>query len=497
MPKRGYNMSYLKKAVKGSIIIFILGVLSQLIGFITRIIFARNLTVSEYGAINAIIAFFGFMMIFKDFGLSSGLSKFIPHWILKNDKKRIKSAITYTLMFKIIATFLLSLIILFFIHYLVFNYFKISSYFIFIIFLLNFIFLGFIELMSAVFIGYQNQKYYSMIEVIRISSILIISLILFVYLDPIYAVSLAYACGTFITAVFSVFLLNNIFPNFMHTKFVYYKKTYKEMWAYSLPIFVLAIGGIVIGYTDTLMITYFLDTSKSGLYNVALPTAYSLLIFSTIFSVVTIPLVSELYSKKLHKSIIFGIGVAHKYMLLFMLPLALLIASFSKFVITLLYGAKYLGASISLTILVCGTVFYVLSSFNSSLLNGVGKSNLSARIFMSGAVLNILLNYYLIPRIGIEGAAIATAISYFTMLAVSIYYIDKEFDYSINFAQIGKIFFSAGIFFILINILRRLEFSNPYREMSFIILVSSVVYLVLLFALRLISKKEIKDMLPA
>src|SRR3989344_7710486 len=245
MPKRGYNMSYLKKAVKGSIIIFILGVLSQLIGFITRIIFARNLTVSEYGAINAIIAFFGFMMIFKDFGLSSGLSKFIPHWILKNDKKRIKSAITYTLMFKIIATFLLSLIILFFIHYLVFNYFKISSYFIFIIFLLNFIFLGFIELMSAVFIGYQNQKYYSMIEVIRISSILIISLILFVYLDPIYAVSLAYACGTFITAVFSVFLLNNIFPNFMHTKFVYYKKTYKEMWAYSLPIFVLAIGGIV------------------------------------------------------------------------------------------------------------------------------------------------------------------------------------------------------------------------------------------------------------
>ena len=55
-----------------------------------------------------------------------------------------------------------------------------------------------------------------------------------------------------------------------------------------------------------------------------------------------------------------------------------------------------------------------------------------------GAIANVLLNLYLIPRCGIQGAAIATLISYFVPTLLIGLFIDRK---------IGKIFLDS-IFYI-------------------------------------------------
>jgi Na+-driven multidrug efflux pump len=59
-----------------------------------------------------------------------------------------------------------------------------------------------------------------------------------------------------------------------------------------------------------------------------------------------------------------------------------------------------------------------------------------------GAILNILLNYILIPKIGIAGAAWATLISYFVASYLCLLFFKKT---RINFINLTKSIFFVGV----------------------------------------------------
>ena len=81
----------------------------------------------------------------------------------------------------------------------------------------------------------------------------------------------------------------------------------------------------------------------------------------------------------------------------------------------LLFGARYMGAALALQILSAGEFVHTLVGPNGTTLTSYGKTTLLMIDAVLAAILNIVLNLLLIPRYGISGAAIATAIS----LAVS------------------------------------------------------------------------------
>lgn len=75
----------------------------------------------------------------------------------------------------------------------------------------------------------------------------------------------------------------------------------------------------------------------------------------------------------------------------------------------------------------------------------------SPLMLSAGALINVILNMYLIPRMGIEGAAIATIIGYFISNLLSILLVVK-IKKLVTFSK--KIHFMIGIFlllFVLIN----------------------------------------------
>ena len=50
-------------------------------------------------------------------------------------------------------------------------------------------------------------------------------------------------------------------------------------------------------------------------------------------------------------------------------------------------------------------------------------------ILFVGAILNLVLNYLLIPKMGIEGAALASMISLSTWNLVMVYFVKREFGF--------------------------------------------------------------------
>ena len=60
-----------------------------------------------------------------------------------------------------------------------------------------------------------------------------------------------------------------------------------------------------------------------------------------------------------------------------------------------------------------------------------------------GAVLKILLNLYLTPQWGIEGAAWATNIDFGIAAVANLYILYRSTSFTISFLEIGKILFSS------------------------------------------------------
>jgi O-antigen/teichoic acid export membrane protein len=77
------------------------------------------------------------------------------------------------------------------------------------------------------------------------------------------------------------------------------------------------------------------------------------------------------------------------------------------------------------------------------------KTEYSALILGFSAVVNIILNYILIPKYGINGAAISTLISYLILL-ISAYFINnKLYDIKYQWSRIFKIAVASAIIIII------------------------------------------------
>jgi O-antigen/teichoic acid export membrane protein len=95
------------------------------------------------------------------------------------------------------------------------------------------------------------------------------------------------------------------------------------------------------------------------------------------------------------------------------LPVALFISFFAADIIHLIYRGKYDGAGSMLSIHIWSGIFVFLGTASSQYLVAEGFTKVSFYRTAAGAVINILLNLWLIPKYGGVGASIATLIACF------------------------------------------------------------------------------------
>jgi O-antigen/teichoic acid export membrane protein len=98
----------------------------------------------------------------------------------------------------------------------------------------------------------------------------------------------------------------------------------------------------------------------------------------------------------------------HLYFSYFLLTMAFLLAAFAGGIIGLVGSAQYQGSSVVIPYLAGSLVFYGFSVVFSSGLYVVGRTRILAGVVTGCALLNVILNILLIPRMGKEGAAAAT-----------------------------------------------------------------------------------------
>jgi O-antigen/teichoic acid export membrane protein len=172
---------------------------------------------------------------------------------------------------------------------------------------------------------------------------------------------------------------------------------------------------------DIFFVQYYLGFTKLGYYTLAvaiaellweLPHSMSTALFQRVSSV------SKSESDRLTPKIC-------RNTLFLMLLISGCVFLFSEFIIQVAYSSAFLPAAVALKILLPGIVVLSISKVLSSHLTGRGKPIYSTRAALIALGVNIPLNFWLIPKWGISGAAFASTIAYFIQALVVLMYFVK------------------------------------------------------------------------
>lgn len=171
-----------------------------------------------------------------------------------------------------------------------------------------------------------------------------------------------------------------------------------------------------IKHVDILLLQVIHGSTATGYYKAALNLAEFVWFVPRIVQTTLLHSTSELWSEERYEAITRISTKVTRYSLLFTLLLIIGLGTLAGPTVTLYYGGEFQPAVRPLVILLPGAMGFAVA--RPILAIGQGKGDFRYLIYATGgaSVVNLLLNLALIPRYGIEGAAVATTVGYFSML---------------------------------------------------------------------------------
>jgi len=204
--------------------------------------------------------------------------------------------------------------------------------------------------------------------------------------------------------------------------------SFGEVLRVSLPMFFGSAMVFIMNWTDILMLGIFVTEQGVGIYKVALKMA--LLVSFNLLAVNSIaaPKFAELFYGGNEARLQHMAQFSTKLLFMTALPICGGLIAFAGPVMRI-FGAEFASGG-NVLIILCATQFgYAIAGSTGALLNMTGHQNVYRDIICSAALLNVVLNWILIQRYQVLGAAMATALSAILLNLAASIAIRKIFGY--------------------------------------------------------------------
>lgn len=483
----------LKFIVRGAIFVFIGMVISKLLTFIYMVFIARYFGAEDYGVFSLALAITGVFYIIPILGIPPMLTNIISENLERKNYRKIKNYSAFSVFISLILSMIISILVFLSSEHIS-AYLKNKSL-ITILYILSISipFYSVCYIIYSIFIGFKKIEYKIISENIVLNFLKVVLTIAFGIAGfGLIGISAAYTIAWILVFIFSVILLfRKIVPlelgDFLFTDFKFIRL--------SLPILLTNFLGAIISYTDRIMIGYFKIVADVGIYNAALTLAQILLMPASFLSALFLPIISETYIKEGIKSVrsLYKTVVRWAFYLTF--PAYVVFLIFSKQVLYIIFGEEYVSAYIALIVLSSG---YLLSFLSVPAYNVILMFKKTKSIFyigLSSTFINILMNFVLIPKFGINGAAFASFLSYFIIFAAYSYATEKKLKIiGIEKKYLVKSIISALLPAIFIYILKDFININIFTVLL-MLSIYIILYISLLFVFRGFYKVDIEILL--
>lgn len=430
---------YLTKIAKGTAIVFLGTAIGMLLLFAARVIVARYLTQSEYGIFSLLVIILAVFTMLSSLGLQQGATRYIAFFKAKGDAEKVRGVIFSSIQIAVIASIALAIVAFLssdLISQKIFHMEELATPLKILSVTIPFIVL--IGILASIFRGFARVTVQVYFQDILRNVLFVLFLAISIFLGLAFrGVIYAYLASIVLTcAVFIAYAIKR--PPLSIKGKGGINPVAKELLFFSFPLLGASMLHQIMLYTDTLMLGYFKTSQVVGLYNAALPLAQSILILFGSMGAIYIPLISEAYSKNLLVEMRRIYQVLTKWIFSATLPLFLVLFLFPETVLGFFFGTKYIEAAPALQILSIGLIFQTFLGAGGLTLIVIGKPRLLTWATLIAASLNVILNAILIPPMGIVGAAIASAVSYFAMgifVSAKLYQVSKIHPFTKNYLK--------------------------------------------------------------
>lgn len=399
--------------------------------YLSRVFTSKTLGVYAY--INSIVS------IITTLGML-GLQNYGSRQIAYNrDNKEIVS-------YSFSSIFLLRMLLLFVItvFYIPFCFF--SEYKIFFLIQYILILAQFLDI-SWVFIGFEDLGIVTARNFIA-KLVTVIGIFIFIKEDKdLWKYFLIFSFVTFITTITVYFLLN---------KYIKLKKvSIKESLTHFFPavkLFLPQIATLLYLQVDKIMIGKLTNSaSQIAYYEYAEKIILIPLAIITALSTVLMPRIANLFINNDYNKIEEYMNKSISFALFLSIPMMFGLIGIAKGLMPWYLGEEYIFSAYAVIILSPLCIFNTISSiFGAQYLTATNQTKVLTITYYITAVVNIMLNIFLIPKFGYMGAATATLISSFISILIQYYYIRKEIKFSI-ISGIIKNLISSLIMFLGIS----------------------------------------------
>lgn len=186
----------------------------------------------------------------------------------------------------------------------------------------------------------------------------------------------------------------------------------RELLSYALPLVAATVTMSVLKDIDTFFLAAYATIGEVGTYNVVYPIAAFLFVLVPSFAHLTMPNLAELHEAGEFDRMDRLYRVATKWTVLGTFPLFAGVLLFPRLAIRIPFGAEYVAGAPALRILAVGYFLRTIGGPNSRALMAIGSTRRVMYANAAVAALNVGLNFLLIPRYRLLGAATATAVSF-------------------------------------------------------------------------------------
>ncbi len=198
---------------------------------------------------------------------------------------------------------------------------------------------------------------------------------------------------------------------------------------------------------DKISLNIYCTYSEVGIYSSTMTLVHIFAIIQTTFNTLWSPMAVEHYTKNPNDKEFYQKGNQVITVIMFFLGISLILV---KDIFAILLGEKYREAAYILPFLIFNPIMYTISETTVTGLVFKKKSQMQVIVAVGACITNIIGNFLLVPRLGCQGAAISTGVSYVVFFSLRTCLSNKYFY--VDF-KLKKFYFltTVVIFYALYN----------------------------------------------
>jgi O-antigen/teichoic acid export membrane protein len=222
-----------------------------------------------------------------------------------------------------------------------------------------------------------------------------------------------YSGGVIVEVAFVVMLSLPLIRQGFVSPQAFDKALFRAGLAFGLPLIFYELATIILDSADRIFVRHYLGANALGYYSVAYGMSdYVNSLLITPLNLALTPIYLRIWRSDGQKNTSEFLSRSLDFFLMAAAGILAVVASTSHDAVILLASSKYRNASALIPVLVAGLLVYTSHGFFSAGLVIHKDTYTMARLVAYSAVLNIVLNFLLLPKMGLQAAAIATLLSY-------------------------------------------------------------------------------------